>query len=167
MGKITPDGPRISLNGLELQAAPLKDPFIGLIHGFIAFLRTLIILIKGIGVFHDELAGPHDPEARPYLVAELGLDLVQVEREFLVGMDVVPHDLGDYLLMGGPNDELRALAVRNPQEFFAVQGPPAAFLPYFRGLDGREQDLLSACSVHLFADDLLYLLECLQPVGQV
>jgi hypothetical protein len=37
--------------------------------------------VKGIGVLHGELAPAHDAEARPDLVAELGLDLIEVPRQ--------------------------------------------------------------------------------------
>ena len=40
--------------------------------------------VEGVGVLHEELAAAHEAEARPDLVAELGLDLVEVERQLAV-----------------------------------------------------------------------------------
>jgi hypothetical protein len=40
-----------------------------------------VIGMEAVGVLHQELARAHDAEARPDLVAELGLDLVVVDRQ--------------------------------------------------------------------------------------
>jgi len=40
--------------------------------------------IEGIGVLHQEFAPAHQPEAGPHLVAELPLDVIEVERQILV-----------------------------------------------------------------------------------
>jgi hypothetical protein len=40
--------------------------------------------VERIGVLHQEFARAHHAEARADLVAELGLDLVEVDRQLLV-----------------------------------------------------------------------------------
>jgi hypothetical protein len=67
--------------------------------------------MEGVGVLHEELARPHDPEARPDLVAELGLDLIEVGRELLVAPYLAAHQIGDHLLVGGAEAELALVAV--------------------------------------------------------
>jgi len=54
------------------------------IHFPIGFVQAGFVDVEGIGVLHQELARPHDTEARPDLVAELGLDLVKGHRQLLV-----------------------------------------------------------------------------------
>jgi hypothetical protein len=41
----------------------------------------------------------HDAEARPHLVAELGLDLVEVDRQLAVALELAPRDVGDHFFM--------------------------------------------------------------------
>lgn len=53
--------------------------------------------------------------------------------------------------------EITAMAILDPHHFIAISRPTAALLPKFRGLQNRHADLLSAGSVHFFADDLLDL----------
>src|SRR5690606_40935186 len=42
----------------------------------------------------------HDAEAGPDLVAELGLDLVEVDRELAIALQLAAGEVGDHFLVG-------------------------------------------------------------------
>jgi hypothetical protein len=44
--------------------------------------------MKGVGILHDEFAASHDAEARADLIAELRLDLVEIDRQLAVALDL-------------------------------------------------------------------------------
>jgi hypothetical protein len=46
------------------------------------------IEVEGISVLHQEFARPHGAEARPHLVAELPLELIEIERQVPVGTHI-------------------------------------------------------------------------------
>ena len=78
--------------------------------------RTVAV---GVGVLHRELAPAHDAEARTALVAELGLDLVEVLRQLLVAAQLLARDVGDRLLGGGLQHEVAVVAILHAQQFRA------------------------------------------------
>src|SRR5262249_34958448 len=106
----------------------------------------------------DELATAHEPGAGPELVAELGLNLVQVERQLAVRLDVAAHQLDHHLFVGRADAEIAALAILEAQELWAVDLPAAALLPQLGGNSDRHEDFLRAGAVHLLPDDRLDLL---------
>jgi hypothetical protein len=95
------DGAGVGLHHRELEAQALESGAVGLVHDAVAFGRGVIVHIKGVGVLHDEFPRPHDAEARPDLVAELGLHLVEVDGHVAVGADLAAHQIGYHLFVGG------------------------------------------------------------------
>jgi len=95
--------------------------------------------VEGIGVFHQEFARAHDPEARPDLVAELGLDLVKGHRQLLVAAQLVAGEVGDHLFVGRAEHVVASGAVVQFQQLVAEVVPAAGFLPEFRRLHRRHQ----------------------------
>ena len=66
-----------------------------------AFLVTGLIGVEGVRVFHQELATAEQAGARPRLVAELGLHLVQVLRQVAVAPDIATNHVRDDLFVSG------------------------------------------------------------------
>ncbi len=83
-----------------------EDPRVRVVHGLVALLERRVVEVERIGVLHRELARAHDAEARPDLVAELGLDLVEIDRQLPVALQLAARDVGDHFLVR------RAVAVR-------------------------------------------------------
>ncbi len=81
------------------------------------------------------------------------LDVVEVERQVLVGLHVGAEDLGDHLLVGRAIEHLAVLAVLDAQHFLAIGVIAAALLPELGRLQRRHQKLDRAGAVLLFADD--------------
>src|SRR5260370_40398441 len=53
-------------------------------HEAIALGKAGFVHVKGVRILHQELAGAHDAEARPDFIAELGLYLIEIDRQLLV-----------------------------------------------------------------------------------
>ena len=116
-----------------------------------------LIEVERIGVLHEELAPPHHPEARTHLVAELPLDVIEVERQLLVGLHIGAEDLGDHLLVGRPVQHLALVAIGDAQHLLAIGFVAVALAPQFGRLDGRHEQFDGAGAVLLLAHDLLNL----------
>ena len=103
---------------------PVEDPLVGLAVRVVDGLEPVVVDVEGVGVLHHELAAAQDAGPRPGLVAVLGLDLVQQQREVLVGA-VLPLDRQrEQLFVGGPEQIVVAAAVLEPEHAVAVLGPP-------------------------------------------
>ena len=113
--------------------------------------------MKGVGVLHDEFARAHHAEARPHLVAELGLDLVEIDRQLPIALELAARDVGDDFLVGGPDHETAFVPVCQAQQLGPVFVPSPGFLPQLGRLDGRHQQFQRTGPVHLLAHDSLDL----------
>ncbi len=115
--------------------------------------------IEGIGILHQEFARAHGAEARTDLVAELQLDMIEIERQVLVGLDVGAEDIRDHFLVGRTVEHRPVLTVLDAQHLLAVGVVAAAFLPELGGLQRRHRKLDGAGAVLLLADDVVDLVE--------
>ena len=67
----------------------------------VRLVQALIVNVEGVGVLHDELAAAQQTRAGARLIAVLGLNLVQVNRQVLVGGVQVLDQQGEHFLVGG------------------------------------------------------------------
>ena len=81
MRETAADRTGISLHAPEIKTAACKNPVIGVAHLAIGNLGGGVIDIEGIGILHQKLPASHEPEARPYLIPELGLNLIKIYRQ--------------------------------------------------------------------------------------
>ena len=95
--------------------------------------------MEGVGVLHDELARAHDPETRPDLVAKLGLDLIEIQRQLTMGTDFPACNIGYHFFVRRAETEVALVAILDLEHLRTEHIPAAAFLPEFRRLDGRHQ----------------------------
>ena len=119
----------------------------------VGMARARLIEVEGIGVLHQKLARAHHAEARPHFVAELPLDVIEIERQILVGAHRGAEDLGDHLLVGRAVQHVAIVPVADAQHLLAVIVVAPGFAPEVGRLDGRHQDLDRAGAVLLLADD--------------
>src|SRR6185369_9270834 len=167
MGPVPADRAGVGLDGTELETAALKDPAIRLIHLFVGDISTLFVSVEGVGILHDELAAAHHAETGPDFVAELGLDLVEIERHLPVAAHFPADDVRHDLFVRRSEAELVVLAVLDAEQLFAVLPPATRFLPEFGRGHHRHKDLDRSGPVHLFADDSFDLANRFQPERQV
>ena len=148
-----PIGPDFGPHRNGGQAEPRERAQIGGEHLVVGMARARLIEVERIGVLHQELARAHHAEARPHLVAELPLDVVEIERQILVGAHRGAEDLGDHLLVGRPIQHVAVVPVADAQHLLAVIVVASGFAPEVGRLDGRHQNLDRARAVLLLADD--------------
>ena len=90
-GGIATDLTGVGNNGQGLDIAALADVSVGLLHLVILLLQALLRGGEAVGVLHDELATAHQAKARAELVAELVLNVVQVDGQLLIGAQLIAH----------------------------------------------------------------------------
>ena len=159
MGTLAADTAVVGHHRAILKTNPIEDADIGVVHLLIGLEQGIEIDIEGIGVLHDEFPRPHDAESGSDLVAELGLDLVEIDRELAVTADLVPGDLRDHLLVGGAETEIAIVPVFDAQQLRPVLFPAAGGLPKLCRMNPGHQHLLGAGTIHLFPDDGLDLVQ--------
>jgi len=153
------DGTGVGLDRAKGQPATPEDARVRVVHVLVLALRILLGGVERIGVLHDELAATHEARPRPQLVAELRLNLEQVEGELPVTAHVAAHQVHDDLFVRRADDEVGPFAVLEAQELLAVLVPAPRLLPQLAGDDGRQKDLLATGAVHLLADDARHLVD--------
>jgi hypothetical protein len=99
----------------------------------------------------------YQAEARTALIAELGLDMVEVQRQLAVRLDFGAHHVGDHFLGRRLDRVVAAVAVFHAHQFRAHLVPAPGFLPQLGRLHQRHQQLDRAGLVHLVTDDRLDL----------
>ena len=134
--------------------------------GVVAGLQPGVVHVEAVGVLHDELAAAQQAGAGARLVAVFGLDLVQRERQVLVGGVQVLDREREHLLVRRPEQHVGALAVGQPEQVVAVVGPATGRLVRFARQQRREEQFLGAHGVHLLAHDRLDLAQHPQPERQ-
>jgi hypothetical protein len=141
----------------KLEAQAREDARVRVVHRLVALLQAFEIGVERVRVLHREFTRAHHAEARADLVAELGLDLVKVERKLAVALHFPPHEVAEHLFRGGRVAELALGAILDAQHQRAVKVPTPGLLPQFRRLHGRRQHLERPGAVHLLAHDGLHL----------
>src|SRR6185369_4244720 len=139
----------------EHQPAAREDAAVRVEHDPVLAHAVVVVDVKRVGVLHQELAPAHEAEARPDLVPELDLHLIQVLRQVAIRADLAADDVGDDLLVGRPEAEVALVAILDAQQLLAVVLPATRLLPQLRRADRRHENLLRAAAVHLLADDAL------------
>ncbi|MEY4136669.1 MAG: hypothetical protein RL205_797 [Actinomycetota bacterium] len=117
--------------------------------------QTCIVDVEGVGVLHHELSTAQDAGARPRFIPVLGLDLVQGDREILVGRVLALDHQGEHLLMRRAEEVVSVLAILQSEESVAVLAPSTGGLVGLARKQCREVNFLEARRIHLLAHDAL------------
>ncbi len=100
MGVRAANSAAVCLDGGGLQAQALKYSCVGVIHNVVTVLHTLRTDIEGVRILHDEFARSHDPKTRPNLITELGLYLIEVERQLSIAANFAASEDANHFFMG-------------------------------------------------------------------
>ena len=119
----------ISLYRAEVQPHAAEDFTVSGVHRIVGFLQRFLRSMERVRIFHQEFAGAHHAETRTHFVAEFGLDLIEVQRQLLIGVQLVADQVGDDLFVGWAEDERTIATIGNAQQFRAVLLPATALLP--------------------------------------
>ena len=156
-GSVAADLAGVGDNGQSLDIAALADVSVGLLHLVVLLLQALLRGGEAVGVLHDELATAHQAKAGAELVAELILDVVEVNGQLLVGAQLIANQGRNGLLVRGAQDELATMTVVKAHKLLAI-GVDAAGLTPQLGVDhDRHHKLLGTGGIHLVAHDVLDL----------
>ena len=115
-----------------------------------------LVEVEGVGVLHREFAHAQEPALRARLVAELRLELVPDLRKRLVRAQL-RRVIGEDLLVGHAEGQVRELAVLQPEHLFTHALPAPRLLPDLLRMHAGKPELLGTDPIHLVADDLLDL----------
>ena len=143
----------------RLQPHPCEGPQVSHEHLVVGAARARLVEIERIGILHQEFAAAHHAEARTLLIAELPLDVIEIERQALVRLHIAAEYLGDHFLVGRPVQQFALVAVGDAQHFGAVGIVAAALAPQVGQLQRRHQQFERAGAILFFAHDLLDLLQ--------
>ena len=156
----------VGVHRAKAQAKAREDRAVGLVHLPVALRERRFVGVEAVGVLHDEFARAHYAEAGADLVAELGLDLVEVDRQLAVALELAAGKIGDDFLVGRPEHHVAVVAVLEPQQLRPELLPAAGLDPQLRGLDDRHRDLEGARAIHLLADHALDLAQDAKAHGE-
>ncbi|MNC09092.1 hypothetical protein D3C75_567080 [compost metagenome] len=159
VGASTADGAGIGLHRTEVQTHAGERLAVGGVHLLVGIDQRLFVDVEGVGVLHQEFTATHHAETGAYFVAELGLDLVEVERQLLVAVHFVTDQGGDHLFVGRAQHEGAVVAVGQAAQLGTVVIPAAGLLPQLGGLHHRHGDFDGTSIVHLFANNVLDLFQ--------
>ena len=156
-GGVAADLAGVGDNGQGLNVAALADVGVGLLHLVVLLLQALLRGREAVGVLHDELAAAHQAKAGTELIAELVLNVIQVDGQLLIGAQLIAHQSRDGLLVRGAQHKLATMTVVKTHELLAIGIDTAGLTPQL-GIDHNgHHELLGAGSVHLVAHDVLDL----------
>ncbi len=161
------DRPRIRRHGAELEAETLKDAHIGIEHDAVADLRRLEIAIEGIRVLHREFTRAHHTKSRTTLIAKLGLDVIEIERQLTPAPHLATHQIGHDFLGSGLDHKVAVMAVFDAQQFGAELIQPPRLLPKLGRLHHGHEQLDGARAIHFLAHDGLHLADAAQAQRQI
>ncbi len=126
------------------QTEPVEQRDVGRAMGVVRRLQAGVVEVEAVRVLHHELAATQQTGAGTGLVAVLGLDLVDRQRQVLVRPADVLHEQREHLLVGRGEQEVGALAVLEAEQVVAVLGPAPGRLVGLAGEQGREVHFLEA-----------------------
>jgi hypothetical protein len=166
MAEIATNRPGIGAHRHRLQAQALERLQIGQKHLIIGIARASFIQIEAIGIFHQEFAAAHHAKAGADFVAKLPLDVIEVQRQFLVRPHMVAENIGHDFFCRRPKQQIALVPIGDAQHFGTIGVIAAAFPPQVRALHGRHQDFQRARAVLFFAHNRLDLLQDFQAQRQ-
>ena len=165
--QIASNGSAVGGHGAVGEAKTVKNAAVSLRHHLVAGFGRSHIPIKAVRVFHGELAPTQQTKAGAALVAELGLNLVEILGQLFVAFDFLAGNVGHDLFAGGLHHKIAVVAVFDAQQLGAHLVKAACFLPKLGGLHHRHAQFDGASPVHLFAHDGLDLADHPQAHGHV
>ena len=115
----------VGFYGTVIKAGAFADVAIGNAHAVVRFLQRFLAGMEAVSVLHDEFAATQQTEARANFITELGLDLIERDRQLTIRTKLVAHDCGDELFVRGPKAEAVIVAIAQAHKLRAVIVPAA------------------------------------------
>ena len=99
---VSTDTSTVSIHNPKVRTQPRENFSVGTVHLIVRNVGCLLVAIKGIGVFHDELSPTHQSEARSNFVTILRLDLIQGLRQIPIALYVPLNEVSDHFFVRRP-----------------------------------------------------------------
>ena len=149
--------PGIGADDDEVEPGAAKNALVGAPVIPILLVQPGLVPIETVRVLHRELAHPDQPTTRAGLVPPLGLDVIDKHRQLAIGIDLLPCQIRDDLLVRHRQDHVALAAILEPRQLWANRIVAARLPPDVGGMNDRHEHLLSADGVHFFPNNLLDL----------
>ena len=164
--QVAADRPGIGHHRDRLEPHAREGPQIGDEHAVVGMCRAFEVDVERVGVLHQKFAAAHQAKARPHLVAEFPLQVIEIERQILVGANVGAENVGDHFLVGRTEQHFALVPILDPQHLLTVVVVAPALAPQVGGLDRRHEEFDRAGAVLLLPDDPANLVENSQAEGK-
>ena len=116
LGRGSAHGARHRRDDHERQPQPLEQLDVGIAMPLVRLRQTLVVQVEAVRVLHHELAAAQQPGTRAGLVAVLGLDLIDDERQVAVRVVEVLHHQGEHLFVGRREQHVGAPTVLQAEQ---------------------------------------------------
>ena len=87
MAHVTANRSGFGPHGHGLQPHAGISPKVGDKHLVVGAIRPVVVKVKRVAIFHQELAAAHNAETRPNLVPELPLNVIEQLRQVAITLD--------------------------------------------------------------------------------
>jgi hypothetical protein len=94
-----------------------------------------LIEIERICILHQEFAAAHQPKAGADLITELPLNVIEIERDILVGTHIGTENFSDHFFVGWPIKHVTFVPILYAQHFLAIRVVASALTPEVRRLN--------------------------------
>lgn len=132
----------------------------------VGLVQTSIRDVEGVRILHHKFASAEHACAWAFLIAVLGLDLVQGDWEVLVGVVQILHRGGEHFLVGWSEQVVGTLAVLQTEQRIAVFCPTLCGFIRLTWQECWEEQLLSSDRIHFLAYDSFNVAHCAQTQWQ-
>src|SRR3546814_18802147 len=86
-----------SLDRTEIRAKAREDAHVSVAHVQVFAMQVFRVHVERVRVLHQEFARAHHAEARTTFVSELGLHLIEVERQLAIAAEVLTAVMADQI----------------------------------------------------------------------
>ena len=149
-----------------LQIETVENTLVGATLVHIRLDKAFLVEREGVGVLHDEFTATNQACTRAEFVTILGLNLVEGNRQILVGGVQVLDQQGEHFLMGRSQQVVGLMAILQAEDVVAILFPTVGGLIRFTRQQTGEVNFLSVDRSHFLTDDVFDLVQNIQAQRQ-
>ena len=153
----------IGLHWCRLKSATSKNAFVCVIHRPIRFVGSFSIDVEAVTILHYKFLRTHQTEAWACFVAELSLNLIDIQWQLTIRGNDIGHQIGNFFFRCWTHRHFMISAVLQSKHIRAHRIPATSLLPQFSWLKRGHKNFAGTSGIHFFADDLLNFLKRTHP----
>ena len=151
--QVPANGTTVGPHGTVLQAKTVKNALVSIAHGLVAGLGAVAVFVEGVGILHGEFAPAHQAKPGAALIAEFGLNLVEILGQLLVAFELLAGDVGDHFFAGRLNHKIAPVAILKAQQLRPHFVKAPRLLPCLCRLHYGHGHFNCSGAIHLLAHD--------------